>query len=392
MEVQTQTTTVLKQALKKLVFICLPLALGSLLISCDNKDDDDEILVIPDIYDGTNYVANTTTHSTVRTALINLTNEMKKGRAAGTKVDANVLNSIYTGGTTSLKSYTSAYYNGKIEGATGFLSELAKSSGGTFVPGTTTGNGGTYGAYLFDETGVELEQLVEKGLFGAALYNQALSLMASHTEFTPAKADQLLAMYGASPLFKSSDNASKHGADIDRFMANYGARRDKNDGKGLYTKMKVALITAQAAAKATPANHAKMLEAFEDIQSTWEKINAATVINYCQSSISTLSSTNPTDAQKAGALHSLNEAIGFLHGWRTLNTSGRKITDAQIDELLALLNYPLSGTPKPYVFLTDPLNELPKLQQIITKLKNIYSFSDAEIEDFKKNWVSEQGR
>ena len=389
---QTKTTTILNQVLKRLVFICIPFALGTALLSCDEKEDEEAVLIIPDAYDGANYSTNTTEQTSVRTALISLTNEMKKGRTPGTKVDANTLNSFYSTGTPSLKSYTSTYYNGKIEGADGFLAELAKASGGTFVPGTTTGNGGTYGAYLFDETGVELEQLVEKGLFGAALYNQALSLMAKHTEFTPAKADQLLSMYGASPLFTSSDIATKHGADIDRFMANYGARRDKNDGNGLYTQMKVALITAQAAAKATPANHTKMLEAFETIQSTWEKINAATVINYCHSGISTLSSTNPTDAQKAGALHALNEAIGFLHGWRTLSTSGRKITDAQIDELLALLNYPVSGTPKPYVFLTDSLNELSKLQQIITKLKGIYTFSDTQVEEFKKNWVSEQAR
>lgn len=389
---QTKTTTALNQIFRSLAFICIPLALGTVLLSCDDKEDEDAVLVIPDTYDASNYVSNTTSHTTVRTALINLTAEMKKGRTPGNKVDANTLNTLYSTGTPSLKSYSSTYYNGKIEGTNGFLSELAKASGGTFVPGTTTGNGGTYGAYLFDETGVELEQLVEKGLFGAALYNQALSLMASHTEFTPAKADQLLSMYGASPLFKSSDNTTKHGAEIDRFMANYGARRDKNDGNGLYTQMKIALITAQAAAKATPANHSKMLEAFETIKNTWEKINAATVINYCHSGISTLSSTNPSDAQKAGALHALNEAIGFLHGWRTLSTSGRKITDAQIDELLALLNYPVSGTPKPYVFLTDPLNELPKLQQIITKLKGIYSFNDTQIEEFKKNWVSEQAR
>ncbi|AEE49623.1 DUF4856 domain-containing protein [Haliscomenobacter hydrossis] len=389
---QTKISTVMLKVFQFPTLVCLFLALGFLFVACDDKDDQVDDLVIPNTYDGSNYTANTTAHTTVRTALINLTNEMKKGRTPGTKVELGALNALYSSGTPSLKSYTNSFYNGKIEGDNGFLNELTKASGGTFVPGTTTGNGGTYGAYLFDENGVELEQLVEKGLFGAALYNQALSLMSKHTEFTPAKADQVLAMFGASPLFKSSDNATKHGADIDRFMANYGARRDKNDGNGLYTKMKAALITAQAAAKATPANHGKMLEAFEQIRSNWEKINAATVINYCHSAISTLSSTNPTDAQKAGALHSLCEAIGFLYGWRTLSTSGRTITDAQIDELLTLLNYPVGAPPKPYVFLTAPLNELPKLQQIISKLKTIYQFTDTEIEDFKKNWISEQSR
>ena len=59
---------------------------------------------------------------------------------------------------------------------------------------------------------------------------------------------------------------------------------------------------------------------------------------------------------------------------------------------LTLLNAPVGGTPQSYLFVTDALNQLPKLQQVIAKLKNLYGFSDQEIEDFKKNWVKEQGR
>jgi hypothetical protein len=51
------------------------------------------------------------------------------------------------------------------------------------------------------------------------------------------------------------------------------------------------------------------------------------------------------------------------------------MTDAQIDELLVLLNAPHNGTPTSYKFVMDFSNEYPK-----------------EIEDFKKNWVAEQGR
>jgi hypothetical protein len=365
---------------------------SSMLVACEDDNKTKDPLVIPSAYDGAAFTTNAAAQLTARTALINLTNEMKKGRVNGTKVDLTALTNFYTQGTPSLKSYTTSFYNAKIEGANGYLSELNKASGGTFTPDNRSGNGGTYGGYLFDENGVEMEQMVEKGLFGAALYNQAVVLMKGHAGFTPANADQLLAFYGASVNFNSSDDAAKHGASVDRFMANYAARRDKNDGKGLYTQLKTQFIRLQAAAKQEPNYHDDLLNALDQIASLWEKANAATVINYCHSAVSTLSSTSTTEAQKGAALHSLNEAMGFLQGWKTIDAGYRRITDAQIDEYLALLNVPATGTPTPYSFLTDPVNQLPKLQQLISKLQTLYQFSTQDVEDFKRNWVKEQGR
>jgi hypothetical protein len=368
-------------------------ALAALFIfsACENDKNTDP-LVVPTNYDGAAFTSNAAAQITARTALINLTNEMKKGRSAGVKVDLSALNNFYTQGTPSLKSIATTYYNNKVEGAGNYLDELAKASGGTFDPATRSGNGGVYGGYLFDENGVEMEQLVEKGLFGAALYNHAVSLLKNKEKFSPAMADQLLAVYGASVTFKSSDDASKHANEVDRFMANYAARRDKNDGKGLYTQVRTQFIRLQAAAKAGPQYQKDLLDAQAQISALWEKVNAATVINYCHSAISTLSATAPSDAQKAAALHSLCEGMGFLHGWRTIDPNYRKISDAQIDEYLTLLNLPPNGPATPYTFLTDPLNQLPKLQQLIGKLKAQYQFSDQDIEEFKKNWVKEQGR
>jgi hypothetical protein len=70
----------------------------------------------------------------------------------------------------------------------------------------------------------------------------------------------------------------------------------------------------------------------------------------------------------------------------------KKITDTQIDAILTLLNAPANGTPTSYKFITEPVTELPKLTQIITQLKGIYGFTDAEIEEFKNNWITLQGR
>ena len=175
-------------------------------------------------------------------------------------------------------------------------------------------------------------------------------------------------------------------------MAVYAARRDKNDGNGFYTQLKNNFIRLQAVAKAGADYKKEQDEAVADIKLTWEKVNAATVINYCHAVIANMSKTNPAEADKANSLHAYGECVGFIHGWRTIPQTQKKITDAQIDEILTLLNAPATGPPTSYLFITDPVNQLPKLTQVINKLKTVYGFTDAQIEDFRKNWLNEQAR
>jgi hypothetical protein len=175
-------------------------------------------------------------------------------------------------------------------------------------------------------------------------------------------------------------------------MAGYAARRDKNDGKGLYSQFKNNAIKLQAAVKAGNDYKAQQTEALNALKTAWEKANAATIINYCHATLSRLSATNPSENDIAAALHAYSEGVGFIHGWKTIPQKHKIITDAQIDEILALFNAPSGQTPTSYKFATDPVNELPKIQQVIDKLKAIYGFSNQDLEDFKKNWVNEQGR
>ncbi|MDO8365253.1 MAG: DUF4856 domain-containing protein [Saprospiraceae bacterium] len=363
------------------------LVITLLLTACGEKDK--APLTIPAAYDGTSFSANNTTQDAVRSQLEALVTEIKNGRNAGTIVEYATLLALYASGDPSLKSITTPYYAGRLEGTGNWLDELAKASGGAYTLGTPTGQGGTFGGYLFDENGLEHEQLVEKGLFGAALYNHAVSLMQG--SMTPATADQLLRIFGAHPDFPNTPTAA-NAANPDKFMANYAARRDKNDGTGLYSQMKNAFIKLQAALKAGDDYNQERDEALVALRENWEKVNAGTMINYCHSVISTLSATNPTDAQKASALHAYSECVGFIHGWRTISPDNKLITDAEIDEILVLFNAPFNGTPASFKFATDPINELPKLTQVITKLKTKYGFSDQEVEDFRHNWVAVQGR
>jgi hypothetical protein len=231
--------------------------------------------------------------------------------------------------------------------------------------------------------------LIDKGQLGSVTYHQAASLLSG--AITPETVDQVIALFGANPTFPNTPTATKT-PQPDLLMANYAARRDKNDGKGFYSQMKTAFLQLQAAVKAG-ANYTKERdEAVNNIKITWEKVNASTLINYCHSVVATLSATSPTDAQKAAALHAYGECVGFVHGWRTIPQAQKKITDTQIDELLDLLNAPATGTPTSYKFITDAVNQLPRLTQIINKLKVIYGFTATEIEDFKNNWVAVQGR
>jgi hypothetical protein len=363
------------------------LFLLSFLITSCKKDK--KPLEIPTTYDASAYQVNTTNQYAVRGQLDAFISEAKKGRTAGVVVDAAVLNQLYSAGNPSLKSLTTAYYDGRLGGTNGWIQELTNASGGAYTPGTPTGQGGVFAGYLFDENGLEPEQLLEKGLFGAALYHHAITLMQG--DITPATVDQLVAIFGAHPDFPNTPTAGK-ATNPDKFVANYAARRDKNDGQGLYAQTKNAFIKLQAAVNAGAGYHAEREEALATLRLNWEKINFATVVNYCHSVISRMSATNPTDSDKANALHAYGECVGFVHGWRTLPQAYRSITDAEIDEILVLLNAPYNGAPTSYTFATDPVNQLSKLTQVIQKIKTKYGFSDQEVEDFKQNWVAVQGR
>lgn len=370
---------------------------GFLNISCEKNEDNPQPqkapLIVPSVYDSANYAANTTTQASVLTALSDQVAEARKGRTSGTLVTFTALQNLYNAGSPSLKTVSTTYYAGKMDGVGGYMDELAKASGGTYTPGTPTGQGGTFGtgssSYLFDENGVEYEQLIEKGQFGAVLFKHASDLLTGPVSL--ATVNQVVAIFGTNPTFPNT--STNKAPQPDKFMAVYAARRsDSSNTNSLYNQLKFQFIKLQAALKAGDNYKPEQQEAIAGILLVWEKINGATIINYCQQATTTLSSTTVTDNQKASALHAIGEGIGFAHGFKTINQNSRKITDTQLDEILVLFNAPASGTPTVYKFVTESVNELPKLQQIITKVKGIYGFTDNEVASFANNWVNLQNR
>jgi hypothetical protein len=394
--------------------LTLSLFAWSLLVFSACSEDDSTVdtkqpLQIPTTYDSTGYAANTATEASVRSQLAALTSRMQVGRNMDSSLTFASLQNLYNG--TTLRSVTGVAYQDKVDIA---LQELQKGSGksaryawenaqntlnadGGVVP---TANGGKSG-YLFDERMLEMEQVVEKGLFAAAMYNHAVSLIASGS-ITEATVDKLVEIYGAKPGFKSNERNSD--AQRDRFSAQYAARRsDSTNNNSLYALIKQNLITAKAAVKAGATYNEERDRALADFKLNWEKALAATIVNYCHSTLSGLNNLPLDDAKVSSAMHAYGEAVGFLSGWRAVPAAQRKITDAEIDELLGLLRAPFNNTTtaESYLFLnslpsTAALSRLDGRNEtatgVIERMQQIYGFSSAEIEDFKQNWVAVQNR
>jgi hypothetical protein len=373
----------MKTLIKLIVFA---LFLASALFSC-KKDEDKDPLQIPDNYDGVNYTTNTVSEYELRQQLKNLSTEMKKGRVSGITVDAATLNSLYNTGTFSLSYATTSQFKTKL---TTIFAELAAASGGAFDPALTpaqNGEGGVFGGsttFLFDENGLENEQVVEKGLFGAAMYHYAVTQYLSG-DISLEDLDKSIALYGAHPDFPNSNKAANH-TNPDEFLAGYAARRDDSSGNGVYLKVKKNFIKAQAAMKAGSDYNEELDEAVAAIKLNWEKGFAATVINYCFDAITKLSSTTPTDDTKAGALHGLSEALAFLYGLKYV--PGKKISDTKIEEILTKLRNPESGTASMHEFVKNPVQAVTDIEATIALIKTEYGFTDAEVESFKLNQVN----
>ncbi len=387
------------------------LAVGLIFLASCKEDDKVTVppppeLQIPTFYDSTGYAANVVTESQVRAQLAALTRQMQVGRHMDSAVTLAALQTLYNG--TTLRAVTGASYQAKVDTA---LRELARASGkgvryawenapngdGGVIPTTVGGRTG----YLYDEHVLEMEQVVEKGLFAAAMYNHAVSLI-SAGNITEATIDRLVEIYGAKPGFGNNERNSD--PNRDRFSAQYAARRsDTANANSLYAQIKRNLITAKAAVKAGSAFNQLRDQALADFKLNWEKVLAATVINYCHSTLDGLRAPNRDDGIVTGAMHAYSEAVGFLSGWRAVPASQRRITDAQIDELLDLLRAPYNQTAnaQSYLFLSTN-SETAQLYRldgrndpntgVIERLAQIYGFSNQEVEDFRRNWVNVQNR
>ena len=368
--------------------ICIVLMLAVFFSACKKEKTP---LSLPTSYENENFDANVSNETSLATQLLALSTYMKKAENVANKLEADSLTKYYanTTTTTNLKSITASYINNLIENT--YFPTLVSCSQNTYdiANGATATNGGVYGARLLDKRGKETLQETEKGLYAAALYNHIIAL--SQTTMTVQTVDKMVRIYGAHANFPNT-NTLANTTTPDVLIALYAARRDKNDGTGLYTKIKNQFIKLQAAVKAGSEYNDEKNEAIAEVKLLIEKAIMATVINYSYAAIPKLTNASPTAALNASAIHDLSECVGFIHGFKAINATNRKITDTQIDELLTLLNAPAATDASMYLFVSNPVVETEKITQLVAKVKNIYGFTNAEVIDFKTNWIASQGR
>lgn len=359
------------------------LAFAGFASSCNNDDEDNALptLNIPDTYVSTSYSTNAATELAVRDEHTALVGEMK-GADGGNSVSESDLVTAWNG--TTLKTVTVSSYASMIDA---WLPELAKAAGNTFDPfADDRGEGGFYGSHTFDENGLEPEQMVDKGLYMSAHYNHALTVLNGTVD--AAAVDKLVAIFGASPLFPNNDSDANF---PDDFSAKYTERRTTTSS-GLYLDIRNNLIAAKAAIEAGSAFNTERDAALNAFKENWEKAIMATTVYYlngAREQITTgLSQSGDEQANSFGdALHSLAEAVGFSYGLYSVND--RIATDAQLESILALMEYPLNDTPEPYKMITEPgttdSGNLANLGKAIEEIKSIYGFTDAEITGFFVN-------
>lgn len=342
-------------------------------------------VIVPATYESAAYGQNAAAELAARAAFDAFTQPMKDIENAfgdGGTPDAGPtqtqLAALYAAGTPSVRSITTDYFQGRVDA---WLQDYEASiSAGVYAPADPPpAKGGLLGKYVMNARGIDIRQAVEKGLYNAAFYNHAVKLVTAGAP-TEATVDRLVAAFGAHPSFQNNQNAAQN-KDVN--AAGYAARRDAKDAAnpGPYLRAKRALLTAKASIAAGEKCNADRDAAFKAFFLEWEKSQYATVVYYYKDIEKKLAAT-PLDA--SAVLHAHSEGVGFIAGFRTIDPAYRKITDAQIDSLLAKSYVPTGAPAEAYKVLTAT-DASAKLESAIQDIKGIYGFSDAEMNGFEKN-------
>ncbi len=356
---------------------------GLTLTSCNDDDEDDNKpgfqLTIPSEYLSSNYDANVATENTVMNELSDLAsamNEAEGNAQSGTPIEA-IPYPINLEAVT-LPRYSDLVDEWLMELVNGANSPTPFQNPGTMDPPTPGEQGGLLGTRLLDENGLELEQMIEKGSFGAALYHHALNILTADT-INASDIDRLVEIYGTEVSF---DPASTTAAAL------YAARRSNHEAQtGFYYDIRTNLITAKTAIEAGSAFNSIRDQALTDFLLNWEKSNFATVIFYCEATKNLLQEASQLSGaereNKLGdALHAYAEGVGFTHGFRGLGQ--KQITDEEIDQILVDLLAPENEIPESYRFLNE-VSLIANLDKIQNDIQSIYGFTNEEVSGFHVN-------
>jgi len=304
------------------------------LSSC-NKDEDPPVdtgLEVPETYDFTRDGNSTVSYSGQIERLDMLTilsNYMKSSNTTtATALDAQKMKDMFANandpfdGATFEKQLKDKCYQNDVAMFENLMDSLAVASTasvtasngvvGVLVEGNTSS---TTEGYRVNAKGVELTQVIEKGLMGAVFFFQAMETYLSVDRMGTAGNDDLaegknytnmehyfdeaFGYFGVPtdfPALSSIDNA--------RFWGKYCNSRNNGLYQGINEDIATAFRTARAAIAAK--DYEARDEAIQTIQQKWAVVIASTAVDYLRKG--KLGSGEPTYKRH----HALSEAIGFL--------------------------------------------------------------------------------
>jgi len=343
-------------------------ALGFIFASCQEDDDKKSNLPTTYNFDNADYSGQTERLN----QLTEMTNYIKTVNQGG-KIELQVLLDMFENangnancnfGFNSAKQLRDKTSENAIETITGFMSNLADISG--------TSDNGEYGKigivssgnsqYLFNETGLEYQQLIEKGLMGACFFHQITNVYLSSDKMNVENNvneegknyttmehhwDEAFGYLGANENWPIDLTGQK-------FWASYSQKSNSDATNGLLNSPQT-LIDAFIKGRVAINNkdYSERDEQIKVIIEQLEIVSATTAINYINGALDEFSD----DALRN---HRLSEAYAFIWDLQFININYRKISLNEINDLLDQLGFDY------YAISIDQLNS------IKNKLSEIY--------------------
>lgn len=229
---------------------------------------------------------------------------------------------------------------------------------------------------LYDENGVEPAQMIAKGLMGALLYYQATTvylgddkMSVDNTEVTPGKGtamqhhwDEAFGYFGAPTDYLTNNDAAATDDPTTKtwYWAHYA------NGRAQVVDVREAIFNAFIEGRAAiDRNDLEARdEAIQTIRTNWEKLIAANVVHYANSSIQDIDNNNT-----GNLYHHWSEAKAFLNTF--IYNIDRTVSNAQLAEMNRLLG----DSPA----ATNPEELRENLQEMNLILQEAFGFSDAEM-------------
>ncbi len=355
-------------------------ALSLAMLGCDTGDTCG--ITPPASWEATDFSSNAAESLALRARLDAFAADAMRAAEQGTQsVDEATLQALFDDGAPSVKDITTPTWRPIVDDA--FVSFVAVIDAGVqdltddqgqWTPGD---HGGIWevDARGINAGGIEVRQIVDKGLFGGgALYPHALTL--TEGDLDPAAIEAIAALWGADATLDPDQRTDS---------ANYSY------GMGDYGPISASFVAAHAYA-ADPACAVERDAALTTALRTWERSLMARFVYYANAA-SPLLAAPGSDADLAQALHALAEGLGLGLGFLgvpspasgPLADAGRVVTDAEVEAMmdrfgLAIGDVDASTTG---AFIEDPAGYQEAVDGLEALVGEVYGLSADDVAAFR---------